>query len=147
MASRWLHFDLARLDGTNTGPHSATVSLSLRRPQQDNDTTVTTVPYMFTVAGPTRVEVPVTAPGNALCIGWPAYTSTASRTWHVIPEGFGDLVAAEMPRVDPSTLAVVADPEPAWWAALESATGSASSPILAASVDAADHTVTLTIGA
>ena len=68
MATRTLLFDLARLDGVNTTPYRAQVQVSLLRPQQDNETTVTTTPLPVPVDGPTRVDVPVTAPGNALVI-------------------------------------------------------------------------------
>lgn len=112
MATRTLLFDLARLDGTGTGPASGVVHLSLARPQQDGQTTITTTPYVLNVDGPTRVEVPVTAPGNALMIGWPAGASTSGRTYHLIPEGEGDLVAAELRMVDRDTLAPTAQPEP-----------------------------------
>ena len=96
MATRTLLFDLARLDGVDTIPYRAQVQVSLLRPQQDNETTITATPLPVQVDGPTRVEVPVTAPGNALMIGWPAGASTSGRTYHLIPEGEGDLVAAEL---------------------------------------------------
>lgn len=122
MATRTLLFDLSRLDGSGIGPASTVVHLSLVRPQQDGQTTITTTPYVLNVDGPTRVEVPVTAPGNALMIGWPAGASTSGRTYHLIPEGEGDLVAAELRPVDPGTLAPTAQPEAAWWAHVEGMT-------------------------
>ena len=144
MATRMLYFDLARLDGTGTGPHSAQVQLSLLRPQQDNQTTITTTPLLVLVDGPTRVEVPVTAPGNALVIQWPHGASTTSRAYHLIQPGDGDLLAATLPLVDRATLAPTAHPEAAWWEAVK---GLAGTPTPAPVVDPERHTLTFQIGA
>ena len=140
MVTRTLLFDLARLDGTGTGPASGVVHLSLHRPQQEEGATITTATYPLTVDGPTRVEVPVTAPGNALRIDWPAGAHTDRTTYHLIPEGEGDLVAAELRMVDRDTLAPAAQPEPAWWAALENATSPAPAQTV---TDNGDGTATI----
>ena len=95
MATRTLLFDLARLDGVDTTSYRAQVQVSLLRPQQDNETTVTTVPLPVAVDGPTRVDVPVTAPGNALAIQWPPGASLSATTYHLIPPGDGNLLAAD----------------------------------------------------
>ena len=108
MATRTLLFDLAQLDGVDTTPYRAQVQVSLLRPQQDNETTITTTPLPVPVDGPTRVEVPVTGPGNALVIQWPPHSSQTATTYHLVLPGDGDLVAATLPLVDRATLA---DPE------------------------------------
>ena len=105
MGTRTLLFDLARLDGVDTTAYPAQVQVSLLRPQQDNTTTITTVPLPVQVDGPTRVDVPVTAPGNALVIQWPPGASQTYTTYHLIPPGDGDLLAATLPLVDRATLA------------------------------------------
>ena len=143
MATRTLLFDLARIDGIDTTTYPAQVQVSLLRPQQDNTTTVTTVPLAVRVDGPTRVDVPVTGPGNALVIQWPPYAARAYTTHHLIPEGEGDLLAATLPLVDPATLAPTAHPEAAWWEAVKNLTGGPS-PSLA--VDNGDGTIDLMIG-
>ena len=156
MTTRTLLFDLSRLDGTGTGPASAVVHLSLARPQQDGQTTITTAPYVLTVDGPTRVEVPVTAPGNALVITWPAFASRTSKTAHLIPEGEGDLVAAELRTVDERTLADTTPPEPYILAEIERLDGRIDSlgpaptepaPATAPVVDESRHVLTFQIGA
>ena len=143
MATRTLLFDLARLDGVDTTPYRAQVQVSLLRPQQDNETTVTTVPLPVAVDGPTRVEVPVTGPGNALVIQWPPHSSQTAKTYHLIPPGDGDLLAATLPLVDRATLAPTAHPEAAWWEAVKGLTGG-DAPSLA--VDNGDGTIDLMIG-
>lgn len=143
MGTRTLLFDLARLDGVDTTAYPAQVQVALLRPQQDNTTTITTVPLPVTVDGPTRVEVPVTAPGNALVIQWPPNASRSDKTHHLIPEGEGDLLAATLPLVDPATLAPTAHPEAAWWEAVKDLTGG-TAPSLA--VDNGDGTIDLMIG-
>lgn len=143
MATRTLLFDLARLDGIDTTPYRAQVQVSLLRPQQDNETTITTTPLPVQVDGPTRVEVPLTGPGNALVIQWPPGASQTYTTYHLIPPGDGDLVAATLPLVDRATLAPTAHPEAAWWEAIKGlADGSPSS----LAVDNGDGTINLTIG-
>ena len=144
MATRTLLFDLARLDGVDTTPYRAQVQVSLLRPQQDNETTVTTAPLPVAVYGPTRVDVPVTAPGNALVIQWPPHSSQTATTYHLIPPGDGDLLAATLPLVDRATLAPTAHPEAAWWEAVKGLTGGGPAPSLA--VDNGDGTINLTIG-
>ena len=144
MATRTLLFDLARLDGVDTTPYRAQVQVSLLRPQQDNETTITTTPLPVPVDGPTRVEVPVTGPGNALVIQWPPHSSQTATTYHLIPPGDGDLLAATLPLVDRTTLAPTAHPEAAWWEAVKGLTGGGPTPSLA--VDNGDGTINLTIG-
>ena len=144
MATRTLLFDLARLDGVDTTPYRAQVQVSLLRPQQDNETTVTTVPLPVAVDGPTRVDVPVTGPGNALVIQWPPHSSQTATTYHLIPPGDGVLLAATLPLVDRATLAPTAHPEAAWWEAVKDLTGGGTSPSLA--VDNGDGTIDLMIG-
>ena len=144
MATRTLLFDLARLDGVGTTPYRAQVQVSLLRPQQDNETTITTAPLPVPVDGPTRVDVPVTAPGNALVIECPPGASRSATTYHLIPPGDGDLVAATLPLVDRATLAPTAHPEAAWWEAVKGLTGGGPAPSLA--VDNGDGTINLTIG-
>lgn len=144
MATRTLLFDLARLDGVDTTPYRAQVQVSLLRPQQDNETTITTTPLPVQVDGPTRVDVPVTGPGNALVIQWPPGASRSAATYHLIPPGDGDLVAATLPLVDRATLAPTAHPEAAWWEAVKGLTGGGPAPSLA--VDNGDGTITLMIG-
>ena len=143
MATRTLLFDLARLDGVDTTPYRAQVQVALLRPQQDNETTITSTPLPVPVDGPTRVDVPVTAPGNALIIQWPPGASRAYTTHHLIPEGEGDLVAATLPLVDPATLAPTAHPEAAWWEAVKGLTGGSPSSL---AVDNGDGTIDLMIG-
>ena len=143
MATRTLLFDLARIDGTDTTAYPAQVQLSLLRPQQGNTTTVTTVPLEVRVDGPTRVDVPVTAPGNALVIYWPPDASREFKTHHLIPGGEGDLLAATLPLVDPATLAPTAHPEAAWWEAVKGLTGG---PAPSLAVDNGDGTIDLMIG-
>ena len=144
MATRTLLFDLARLDGVDTAPYRAQVQVALLRPQQDNETTVTTTPLPVPVDGPTRVEVPVTVPGNALVIQWPPGASQTATTYHLIPPGDGDLLAATLPLVDRATLAPTAHPEAAWWEAVKGLTGGGPAPSLA--VDNGDGTINLMIG-
>lgn len=143
MATRTLLFDLARLDGVDTTPYRAQVQVSLLRPQQDNTTTVTTTPLPVLVDGPTRVEVPVTGPGNALVIQWPPGASRSAATYHLIPPGDGDLLAATLPLVDRATLAPTAHPEAAWWEAVKGLTDDSPSSL---AVDNGDGTINLTIG-
>lgn len=143
MATRTLLFDLARIDGIDTTPYRAQVQVSLLRPQQDNTTTVTTAPLPVAVYGPTRVDVPVTAPGNALIIQWPPGASRAYTTHHLIPEGEGDLLAATLPLVDRATLAPTAHPEAAWWEHVKGLTAGSPSSL---AVDNGDGTINLTIG-
>ena len=144
MATRTLLFDLARLDGVNTTPYRAQVQVSLLRPQQDNETTITTAPLPVPVDGPTRVDVPVTAPPNALVIQWPPHSSQTATTYHLIRPGDGDLLAATLPLVDRATLAPTAHPEAAWWEAVKGLTGGGPAPSLA--VDNGDGTIDLMIG-
>ena len=144
MATRTLLFDLARLDGVDTTPYRAQVQVSLLRPQQDNETTITTTPLPVPVDGPTRVDVPVTAPGNALVIQWPPGASQTYTTYHLIPPGEGDLLAATLPLVDRVTLTPTAHPEAAWWEAVKDLTGGGPAPSLA--VDNGDGTIDLMIG-
>ena len=144
MATRTLLFDLARLDGVDTTPYRAQVQVHLLRPQQDNETTITTTPLPVAVDGPTRVDVPVTAPGNALVIQWPPGASQAYTTYHLIPPGDGDLLAATLPLVDRATLAPTAHPEAAWWEAVKDLAGGGPAPSLA--VDNGDGTIDLMIG-
>lgn len=143
MATRTLLFDLVRLDGVDTTPYRAQVQVSLLRPQQDNETTVTTTPLPVLVDGPTRVEVPVTGPGNALVIQWPPHSSQTAKTYHLIPPGDGDLLAATLPLVDRATLAPTAHPEAAWWAAVKGLTGG---PAPSLAVDNGDGTINILIG-
>ena len=144
MATRTLLFDLARMDGVDTTPYRAQVQVSLLRPQQDNETTVTTTPLPVQVDGPTRVDVPVTAPGNALVIQWPPGASQAYTTYHLIPSGDGDLLAATLPLVDRATLAPTAHPEAAWWEHVKGLTDGGPAPSLA--VDNGDGTINILIG-
>lgn len=143
MATRTLLFDLARLDGVDTIPYRAQVQVSLLRPQQDNETTVTTTPLPVQVDGPTRVDVPVTGPGNALVVQWPPGASRSAATYHLIPPGDGDLLAATLPLVDRATLAPTAHPEAAWWAAVKGLTDDSPSSL---AVDNGDGTIDLMIG-
>lgn len=143
MATRTLLFDLARIDGIDTTPYRAQVQVSLLRPQQDNETTITATPLPVQVDGPTRVDVPVTAPGNALVIQWPPGASSTYTTYHLIPPGDGDLLAATLPLVDRATLAPTAHPEAAWWEAVK---GLTSGPAPSLAVDNGDGTIDLMIG-
>ena len=143
MATRTLLFDLARLDGVDTAPYRAQVQVALLRPQQDNETTITTTPLSVPVDGPTRVEVPVTGPGNALVVQWPPHSSQTATTYHLIPPGDGDLLAATLPLVDRATLAPTAHPEAAWWEAVKGLTGG---PAPSLAVDNGDGTIDLMIG-
>lgn len=143
MGTRTLLFDLARIDGIDTTPYRAQVQVSLLRPQQDNETTITATPLPVQVDGPTRVDVPVTAPGNALVIQWPPGASQTYTTYHLIPPGDGDLLAATLPLVDRATLAPTAHPEAAWWAAVKGLAGGADAP---PTVDADRHVLTFQIG-
>ena len=144
MVTRTLLFDLARMDGVDTTAYPAQVQVALLRPQQDNETTITTTPLPVQVDGPTRVDVPVTAPGNALVIQWPPYAARRYTTHHLIPEGEGDLLAATLPLVDPATLAPTAHPEAAWWEAVKDLTGGGASA--SPTVDADRHVLTFQIG-
>ena len=143
MATRTLLFDLARLDGIDKAPYRAQVQVSLLRPQQDNETTITSTPLPVQVDGPTRVDVPVTAPGNALVIQWPPGASQTYTTYHLIPPGDGDLVAATLPLVDRATLAPTAHPEAAWWEYVKGLTADSPSSL---AVDNGDGTINLMIG-
>ena len=143
MATRTLLFDLARIDGIDTTPYRAQVQVSLLRPQQDNETTITATPLPVQVDGPTRVDVPVTAPGNALVIQWPPGASQTYTTYHLIPPGEGDLLAATLPLVDRATLAPTAHPEAAWWEAVKDLTDGSPSSL---AVDNGDGTINLMIG-
>ena len=143
MATRTLLFDLARIDGIDTAPYRAQVQVSLLRPQQDNETTITATPLPVQVDGPTRVDVPVTAPGNALVIQWPPGASQTYTTCHLIPPGEGDLLAATLPLVDRATLAPTAHPEAAWWEAVKDLMGG---PAPSLAVDNGDGTIDLMIG-
>ena len=87
--------------------------------------------------------VPVTAPGNALVIQWPPGSSPSSQTYHLIPPGDGDLLAATLPLVDRATLAPTAHPEAAWWEAVKDLTGG---PAPSLAVDNGDGTIDLMIG-
>lgn len=117
-----VHFALFR-DGP-TGQRPVTGTLGFHRSRRGVDGSVVILPLEFSVpliGGEATVDLAPTGPAWCWVISEP--TKRGMVRYVVVPDAPGVVEHTELPDIDPSTLEPSAEPEAAWWAAIETMAG------------------------
>ena len=117
-----VHFALFR-DGPS-GHRPVTGTLGFHRSRRGIDGSVTILPLEFSVllvGGEATIDLPSTGPDWCWVIVEP--TKRGLIRYVIVPESDEVLEYSSLPDVDPATLEPSAEPEAAWWAAIETMAG------------------------